>query len=93
MSFVCNRNEHGKSEIVQNLCPDCFGISIEQFEDEIRLCQDDEFNGLVGPVSVDKDGCHFIKFNSPISDIRSFYFEENNCFPEGIVNEIIKEDN
>jgi hypothetical protein len=60
MSFVGNREGPKKSEIVQKLGPDYFGISMEELEVEIQLYLDDEFNGIVDPVYVDKEGRHLL---------------------------------
>ena len=92
MSFVGNRRGPRKSEIVQKLGPDYFGISMEELEVEIQLYRGDEFNGLVDPVYVDKDGRHFIKFNAPNGSIQRFYLEENGYYLEGSIDEIRVED-
>ena len=93
MSLVGNRKGPRKSEIVQKLGPEYFGISIKQLEAEIQLYWDDKFNGLVDPVYVDMDGRHFIKFNAPNDSIQKFYLEENDYFLEGTIDEILEEDN
>ena len=93
MSFVGNRKGPRKSEIVQKLGPDYFGISMEELEAEIQLYRDDEFHGLVDPVYVDKNRGHFLKFNAPYGGIQRFYLEENDYFLEGIIDEVIEEDN
>lgn len=92
MGFVGNTKGPRKSEIVQKLGPDYFDISMEKLNVEIQLYWDDEFNGLVDPVYVDKDRRHFIKFNAPNGNIQRFYLEENGYYLEGPVDEIIEED-
>ena len=92
MSFIGNKKGPRKSEIVQKLGPDYFGISMEKLEVEIQLHREDEFNGLVDPVYVDKDGRHFIKLYDPNGNVQKFYLEENGYNLEGHVNEIIEED-
>ena len=92
MSFVGNTKGPRKSEITQKLGPDYFGISMEELEVEIQLYRDDESNGLVDPVYVDKDRRHFIKFNAPNGNIQRFYLEENGYYLEGRIDEIIEED-
>jgi hypothetical protein len=93
MSFIGNRKGPRKSEIVQKLGPDNFGISMEELMAEVQLHQDDGFNELVDPVYVDKEGCHFIKFNAPHGGIQKFYLEENVYYLEGSIDEIPAEDN
>lgn len=93
MSFVGNRKGPRKSEIVQKLGPDYFGISTEGLEAEIQLYRDDEFNGLVDSVYVDKEGHHFIKFNAPNVRTQRFYLEENGYHLEGSIGEIQTENN
>jgi len=92
MSFVGNRKGPRKSEIVQKLGPDYFGISMGELEAEIQLYRDDEFNGLVDPVYVDKEGRHFIKFNAPNGSVQRFYLVENGYYLEGSIDEIQVED-
>lgn len=92
MSFVGNKNGPRKSEIVQKLGPEYFGISIAELAVEIQLYQDDEFNGVVDPVYVDKHGYHFIKFYAPNGGIQRFYLEENGYHLEGDVDGIQLED-
>ena len=91
MSFVGSRSGPRKSEIVQKLGPDYFGISLEELQVEIQLYEDDEFNGLVDPVWVDSEGRHFVKFNSPNGGIQRFYLEENGYYIKGDIHEL-KED-
>jgi len=93
MSFVANKKGPRKSEIVQKLGPDYFGISMEELMAEVQLYQDDEFNELVDPVYVDKDRRHFIRFNAPHGGIQEFYLEENGYYLEGNIDEIPAEDN
>lgn len=93
MSFVGNRRGPRKSEIVQKLGPDYFGISMEELEAEIQRYRNDEYNDLVDPVSVDKEGRHFLKFNAPNTDLpQRFYLEENGYYLEGDIDEIRVED-
>ncbi len=92
MAFVGNRKGPRKSEIVQKLGPDYFGISMEELEAEIQLYRDDEFNDLVDPVYVDKEGCHFIVLNAPNGGVQRFYLEENGYHLKGSINEIQAED-
>lgn len=92
MSFVGNRRGPRKSEIVQKLGPEYFGISMEELAVEIQLYRDDEFNGIVDPVYVDKYGRHFIKFKAPDGGIQRFYLEENGYHFEGDIDEIQVED-
>jgi len=92
MSFVGNREGPRKSEIVRKLGPDYFGISREELEDEIQLYRDDEFNDIVDPVCVDKEGRHFIKFDAPNGNIQRFYLEENGYRLKGDIDEIQVED-
>jgi hypothetical protein len=92
MSLIGNRKGPRKSEIVQKPGPDYFGISMEELDVEFQLYRDDEFNGLVDPAYVDKDGRHSIEFNAPNGNVQRFYLEENGCHLEGRVNEIIEED-
>ena len=93
MSFVGNRRGPRKSDIVQKLGPDYFGITAEQLEAEIQLYRDDEFNGLVDTVYVDKEGRHFLKFNAPNTDLpQRFYLEENGYYLEGDIDKIRVED-
>lgn len=92
MSFAGNRKGPRKSEIVQKPGPDYFGISMEELEAEIQLYRDDELNGLVGPVYVDKEGRHFIKFNVPNGGVQRFYLEENGYYLEGSIKGIRVED-
>lgn len=88
MSFVGNRKGPRKSKIVQKLGPDYFGISMGELETEIQLYRDDEYNGLVDPVYVDKEGRHFIEFNAPNGRTQRFYLEENGYHLEGRIDEI-----
>ena len=83
MSFVGNRKGPRKSEIAQKLGPDYFGISMEKFEAEIQLYRDDEYNGIVDPVYVDKDGRRFLEFYAPNDGTQRFYLEENGYYLEG----------
>lgn len=92
MSFAGNRNGPRKSEIVQKLGPDYFGISMEKLEVEIQLYQADEFNGIVDPVYVDKNGRHFIIFKAPNDGTQRFYLEENGYYLEGSIDEIQAEE-
>ena len=92
MSFVGNRKGARKSEIVQKLGPDYFGISMEELDTELQLYRDDEFDGLVDPVYVDKEGRHFIKLNAPKGGIQKFYLEENGYHLKGDIDEIQEED-
>ncbi len=93
MSFVGNKKGPRKSEIVQKLGPEYFGISMAELAVEIQLYRDDEFNGVVDPVYVDKYGRHFIKFNAPNNGPhRRFYLEENGYHLEGDIDEIQVED-
>lgn len=92
MSFVGNRKGPRKSEIVQKLGPDYFGISMEELEAEIQLYRYDEYNDLVDPVNVDKEGRHFIKFYAPNNRKQKFYLEENGYYLEGSIDEIQEED-
>ncbi|HUU18251.1 MAG TPA: hypothetical protein VMW72_13965 [Sedimentisphaerales bacterium] len=92
MSFVGNRRGPRKSEIVQKLGPDYFGISMDQLEAEIQLYRNDEFNGLFDPVYVDKEERHFIIFNAPNGGVQRFYLEENGYHLEGSINETQVED-
>ena len=92
MSFVGNRKGPRKSEIVQKLGADYFGISMEQLETEIQLYRDDEYNDIVDSVYVDKEGRYFIKFNAPDAGVKRFYLEENGYHLEGDVDEIRVED-
>ena len=87
MSFVGSRQGPRKSEIVQKLGPDYFGISMEQLEADIQYLREDEFHGHVDPVHVDKDGRRFIKLNAP-GGSRRFYLEEHGYQLEGDVHEI-----
>jgi len=87
MSFVGNKNGPRKSEIVEKLGPDYFGISMEQLEVELQLYRDDEFNGVVDPVYMDKEGRHFINFKSPSGDVQRFYLEDNGYYIKGEVDE------
>jgi phosphoglucomutase len=88
MSFVGSSKGPKKSDIVRKLGPNYFGISMEELEAEIQLYQDDEFNGLVDPVHVDKEGRHFIIFNAPNGGVQRFYLEENGYYVEGKIDEI-----
>jgi hypothetical protein len=88
MSFVGNRQGPRKSEIVQKLGPDYLGTSVEGLQAEIQLYRDDEFNGIVDPVCVDKEGRHFIIFKAPNEKTRRFYLEENGYHLEGQIDEI-----
>lgn len=92
MSFVGNRRGSRKSEIVQKLGPDYFGISMEELEVEIQLYRDYEFNNLVDPVYVDKNRRHFIIFNAPNDGTQRFYLEENGYHLEGSIDETQVED-
>lgn len=92
MAFVGNRNGPRKSQIVKNLGPDYFGISMEQLEAEIQFYRDDEFNGLVDPVYVDNRGRHFIVFNAPNGGVQRFYLEEYGYCLEGSIDEIRTDD-
>jgi len=92
MAFVGNRKGPRKSEIVQKLGPDYFGISIEKLNADIQLYRDDEYNDIVDSVYVDKEGRHFIEFYAPNGDIQRFYLEENGYHLEGDIDEIQVED-
>ncbi len=92
MSFIGNRKGPRKSEIVQKLGPDYFGISIEKLNADIQLYRDDEYNDIVDSVYVDKEGRHFIEFYVPNDNIQRFYLEENGYHLEGDIDEIQVED-
>jgi len=92
MSFVGNRKGPRKSEIAQKLGPDYFGISMEKFEAEIQLYRDDEYNGIVDPVYVDKDGRRFLEFYAPNDGTQRFYLEENGYYLEGKIDEVRVDD-
>jgi len=89
MSLAGSGKGPGKTEIVQKQGPYYFSISMEGLETEIQLYGGDEFNGLVEPVSADRNGCHFFKSNAPNCGIRRFYLEENDYFLEGAIDEIL----
>lgn len=93
MSFVGNKKGPRKSEIVQDLGSEYFGISEEELAVEIQLYRDDEFDGIVDPVRVDKYGRHFIKFKAPHDGTQRFFLEENGYHLEGDIDEIQVEDN
>lgn len=92
MSFIANQKGPRKSEIVQKLGPEYFGISMAELAVEVQLYRDDEFNGVVDPIYVDKDGRHFIEFNAPSGGTQRFYLEENGYYLEGEIEEIRVED-
>lgn len=92
MSFVGNKKGPRKSEIVQKLGPQYFGVSMGELDIEIQLYRDDKFNGEVDPVYVDKNGRHFIEFNAPHGGVQRFYLEENGYRLEGDIDEIQVED-
>jgi phosphoglucomutase len=88
MSFVGNKKGPRKSQIVQKLGPDYFGISTAELQVEIDLYLDDERDGIVDPVYVDKQGRHFIVFNAPNGGTQRFYLEENGYYFEGKIDEV-----
>lgn len=92
MSYIGNRQGPRKSDIVQKLGPDYFGISPQKLDVEIDLYLEDEANGLVDPVCVGSQGRHFVVFNAPDGKTQKFYLEANGYFLKGAIQETRTED-
>ncbi|UCD50512.1 MAG: hypothetical protein JSW27_23675 [Phycisphaerales bacterium] len=88
MSFVGSLDGPKKSELLAKHGPDCFGVSREELEAEIRSYRANEQQGIVDPVFADADGRRFVLFHAPGKGSQRFYLEENGYSLGGSVQEV-----
>lgn len=62
MAFLGNLHGPRKSEIVEKLGPEYFGIDWKRIENDIEWYKDSERRGEIVPVHVDKEGKPYIVF-------------------------------
>lgn len=77
MAYVGNTHGPRKSEIVERLGPEYFGITGADLEAEIGLYEGDELRGEVDPVRKDKQGRYYLRFRAPGGGGQRFYLDEH----------------
>lgn len=77
MAYVGNTHGPRKSEIVDRLGPEYFGITGADLEAEIGLYDGDEQRGVVDPVRKDKQGRYYLVFRAPGGGSQKFYLDEH----------------
>ncbi|MCK4295913.1 MAG: hypothetical protein KAW56_11225 [Candidatus Marinimicrobia bacterium] len=91
MSFVGNINGPKKSKIVAMLGHEYFGITLDELNIEIQIYENEESQGEVDPVYVDRSGKFFLLFNAPWGKTQRFYLKDHSYKLSGKVFSISEE--
>ena len=72
-----------KSIIVEELGYEYFGITYEQWMQDIHDYKKDEEDGIIDPVCVDENENYYLEFSAPNKFIQRYYLDELKDFLVG----------